>query len=182
MVMGMIIVIGTFMVAPAKFIRGAALTICELIIDNTDIDSSANINDIEINCIKDGIIIYSILYGLAVDLCCQPMHHKRKRRKFCNPHFVDPLLEPELVDGLLVDGGLVDVEGGGEVDVDGGLVDEDGGVEVDVEGALVDVEGGDKALVVDDSGLVVVVVVDGEVDANVGVGLERLTLIGLNVV
>jgi hypothetical protein len=120
---------------------------------------------------------------MAVDLCCQPMHHKKKRRKFCNPHFVDPLLEPELVDGLLVDGGgEVDVEGGGEVDVDGGLVDEDGGVEVDVEGGLVDVGGGDKALVVDDSGLVVVVVVDGGVDAKVGVGFERLTLIGLNVV
>jgi hypothetical protein len=112
---------------------------------------------------------------------------------------VDPLDEPELLDPELdepeldepepVDGVLVDVDGEVGVEVEGGVVDVEGGV-VDVEGGVVDVEGldGFKALLAEDSRLgfdavkVLGVVVDNGVDANVGVGVLRLTLIGLNVV
>ena len=85
------------------------------------------------------------------------------------PYLVDPLLEPE------------PVEGG--VDVDGGEVDVDGG-EVDVDGGEVDVDGGVNAFVVEESGLVAVdcVEVDKGVDIKVGVGVAKLTFIGLNVV
>ena len=107
---------------------------------------------------------------------------------------MEPLVEPELLDPELdepepVDGVLVDVEGELGVEVDGGVVDVDGGV-VDVDGGVVDVEGlvGFKALLAEDNRLgfdavnVLGVVVDNGVDANVGVGVLRLTLIGLNVV
>src|SRR5438270_7679143 len=92
------------------------------------------------------------------------------------PYLVDPLLEPEPVEGG------VDVDGG-EVDVDGGEVDVDGG-EVDVDGGEVDVDGGVNAFVVEESGLVAVdcVEVDNGVDIKVGVGVAKLTFIGLNVV
>jgi hypothetical protein len=91
------------------------------------------------------------------------------------PYLVDPL-EPEPVEGG------VDVDGGG-VDVDGGGVDVDGGG-VDVDGGGVDVDGGVNAFVVDDSGLVVVGCVEADkgADEKVGVGVARLTFIGLKVV
>jgi hypothetical protein len=96
---------------------------------------------------------------------------------------VDPLVEPELLDPELVEG--LDVDGDEGLDVDGLDVDGDEGLDVDG----LDVEDGFKALVrplvTEDNGLeddVVVVVVGGVVDVNVGVGFERLTLIGLNVV
>ena len=79
---------------------------------------------------------------------------------------MDPLVEPELLDPEPVDG--LDVEGDEGLEVDG----------LDGFSALV------RPLVTEDNGLedvVVVVVVGGGVDANVGVGFERLTLIGLNV-
>jgi hypothetical protein len=94
-------------------------------------------------------------------------------------YLVDPLVEPELLDPEPVDG--LDVEGDEGLEVDGLDVEGDEGLEVDgLDGfrALV------RPLVTEDNGLeddVVVVVVDGGVDANVGVGFERLTLIGLNV-
>jgi hypothetical protein len=76
------------------------------------------------------------------------------------PYLANPL-EPEPVEGEVDDGGGVDVDGGG-VDVDGGV----------------------NALVVDDSGLVVVGCVEAEkgADEKVGVGVARLTFIGLKVV
>jgi hypothetical protein len=112
-------------------------------------------------------------------------------------HLVDPLVEPELLDPELdepepVDGVLVDVEGELGVDVEGGVVDVEGGV-VDVEGGVVDVEGGGvdvdgwvNPFRVEDSELVVVegveVLNDDGVDINVGVGVLRLTFMGLKVV
>jgi hypothetical protein len=103
---------------------------------------------------------------------------------------VDPLDEPELLDPELdepepVDGVLVDVEGELGVDVEGGVVDVEGGV-VDVEGGGVDVDGWVNPFRVEDSELVVVegveVLNDDGVDINVGVGVLRLTFMGLKVV
>lgn len=109
-------------------------------------------------------------------------------------HLVDPLDEPELLDPVEpeldepepVDGVLVDVDGEVGVDVDGEVgVEVEGGV-VDVEGGGVDVDGWVKPFKVEDSGLVVVdgveVLNDDGVDINVGVGVLRLTLMGLKVV
>lgn len=98
---------------------------------------------------------------------------------------MDPLNEPELLDPELDDPELDEPE-----PVDGVLVDVDGEVGVDVDGGVVDVEGlvGFKALLAEDNRLgfdavnVLGVVVDNGVDVNVGVGVLRLTLIGLNVV
>jgi hypothetical protein len=99
------------------------------------------------------------------------------------PELLDPELdEPELDEPEPVDGVLVDVDGEVGVEVEGGVVDVEGGV-VDVEGLV-----GFKALLAEDNRLgfdavsVLGVVVDNGVDANVGVGVLRLTLIGLNVV
>jgi hypothetical protein len=103
---------------------------------------------------------------------------------------VDPLVEPELLDPELdepepVDGVLVDVEGELGVDVEGGVVDVEGGV-VDVEGGGVDVDGWVNPFRVEDSELVVAdgveVLNDDGVDINVGVGVLRLTFMGLKVV
>jgi hypothetical protein len=107
-----------------------------------------------------------------------------------DPDPLDEPVEPELDEPELVDGVLVDVDGEVGVDVEGGVVDVDGEVGVDVEGGVVDVEGlvGFKALFAEDSRLgfeavnVLGVVVDNGVDVNVGVGLLRLTLMGLKVV
>lgn len=105
-------------------------------------------------------------------------------------HLVDPLDEPELLDPELdepepVDGVLVDVDGELGVEVDGGVVDVDGGV-VDVEGGGVDVDGWVNPFRVEDSELAVVegveVLNDDGVDINVGVGVLRLTFMGLKVV
>ena len=107
-----------------------------------------------------------------------------------DPDPLDEPVEPELEEPELVDGVLVDVDGEVGVDVEGEVVDVDGEVGVDVEGGVVDVEGlvGFKALFAEDSRLgfeavnVLGVVVDNGVDVNVGVGLLRLTLMGLKVV
>jgi hypothetical protein len=100
-----------------------------------------------------------------------------------DPDPLDEPVEPELDEPELVDGVLVDVDGEVGEDVEG--VDVEGGV-VDVEGGGVDVDGWVNPFKVEDRGLVVVdgaeVLNDDGVDINVGVGVLRLTLMGLKVV
>jgi hypothetical protein len=106
-----------------------------------------------------------------------------EKRVVIEVHLVVPLVEPELLDPELdepepVDGVLVDVDGEVGVEVEGGVVDVDGGG--------VDVEGWVNPFKVEDSELVAVegveVLNDDGVDINVGVGVLRLTFMGLKVV